>query len=381
VSAPPRSPRRLGRKIPGELLAALDRDGLEFRLLRPDEVTEPVAREMIALFRAGFGRWPFQAVPSDLDYLRWKMSGPASVYGSFQGRLHGRLVYATIVFASFVRVGGSRLRRLTFLDACVDPSMRGRGIYSKSTDYQEHLDYDSDFSMHERSSRSEVIRRQSRRDQRPVGNQIQLLSRVLDPSAVTGEIPGWSPRATRAALHGASLIGSAMAAAQRGSSFDVGAASFDERYDALFAAAASSFDFIAERGREFLRWRYADPRAGRCIAREVVDRGELVGYAVVRPSGEQTSLADLLVMPGRLDAVLALATDAVEVARESGAALVDCWLPRRHPYRAALRRVGFLRRADAGVSFHPIQASDEELAPLAEPGGRLHYTLGDTDLV
>jgi hypothetical protein len=137
---------------------------------------------MIALFRRGFGHWPFNAVPSDLGYLRWKISGPASLYGSYQGRLHGGLVYSTIVFASWVRIRGARLLRLTFLDACVDPAVRGRGIYSRSTDYQAILDYRSDFSMHERSSRAEVIGRQSRRDQRPIGNRIRVLSRVLVPA-------------------------------------------------------------------------------------------------------------------------------------------------------------------------------------------------------
>jgi hypothetical protein len=362
-----------------DLLTALARDGLEFRLLRPDEVSDEIAREMIALFRAGFGRWPFHAVPSDLDYLRWKMSGPASVYGSYQGRLHGRLAYATIVFASWVRIAGARRLRLTFLDACVDPAFRGRGIYSRSTDYQECLDYRSDFSMHERSSRAEVTGRHARRDQRPVGNRVQVFSRVLAPAAVDARLP--AGRTARAAARGAWLLGSAVAAAQRPSRLEVRPASFDERYDALFAAVAPSFDFIAERGREFLRWRYDDPRSGGCIAREVVDRGGLAGYAVLRQAGDLAYVADLLVLPGRFDVVRALAADAVEMARRGGAVAIVCWLPRRHPYRGALRRSGFFGRAEAGVSYHPIQASAEELAPLADPRARLHYTLGDTDLV
>lgn len=377
-----------------ELLASLERDGLEFRLLRPGEVSDEIAGEMIAVFRAGFGRWPFNAVPrSDLDYLRWKMSGPASLYGSYQGRLHGRLVYSTIVFASWVLVGRAHLRprrrllRLTFLDACVDPALRGRGIYSRSTDYQELLDYRCDFSMHERSSRAEVRNRHSRRDQRALGNQVRVLSRVLAPGGVAAGVEGRERVRMGAAAYGAWLLSQAIAAIaaiatpRRGPRLDVRAASFDGRYDALFGTAAPSFDFIAERGVEFLRWRYDDPRCGPYLAREVVDGGDLVGYAVLRAAGDRAYLADLLALPDRRDGVDALVRDAVEVARGSGARVIDCWLPRQHPYRAALRRHGFLDRDDAGVSIHPVQASDEDLAPLADPGARLHYTLGDTDLV
>ena len=102
---------------------------------------------------------------------------------------------------------------------------------------------------------------------------------------------------------------------------------------------------------------------------------------MVRTAGDRAYLADLLALPDRGDVVAALARDAVEIARKNGAAVIDCWLPRRHPYRAALQRLGFLDHSDAGLSYHPIQASDEDLAPLADPKGRLHYTLGDTDLV
>ena len=138
---------------------------------------------MIAVFRAGFGQWPFNAVPiSDLDYLRWKMSGPASIYGSYQGRLHGRLR----LLDDRVRELGAgrrapRLLRQSFLDACVDPAMRGRGVFSRAVAYQQCLEYRCDFSMHERSSRAEVRGRLARRDQRPFGNPIRVLSRVLAP--------------------------------------------------------------------------------------------------------------------------------------------------------------------------------------------------------
>jgi hypothetical protein len=364
-----------------DLLASLERDGLEFRLLLPDEISDEIAREMIAVFRAGFGQWPFNAVPtSDLDYLRWKMSGPASIYGSYQGRLRGRLAYSTIVFASWVRVGGARLFRQSFLDACVDPSMRGRGIFSRAVAYQECLEYRCDFSMHERSSRAEVRGRLARRDQRPFGNGIRVLSRVLAPGAAA-RLQGGRWMTARAGAYGAWVLGSAIATLRGRPRLEVRAASFDARYDGLFEAAAAAFDFIAERGAEFLRWRYDDPRGGRSVAREVVDRGALVGYAVVRTAGGRAYLADLLALPDRRDVVEALVRDAVEVGRSSGAAVIDCWLPRRHLYRAALQRGGFIDRGDAGVSYHPVQASDQQLAPIAGPRARLHYTLGDTDLV
>ena len=62
--------------------------------------------------------------------------------------------------------------------------------------------------------------------------------------------------------------------------------------------------------------------------------------------------------------------------------MIDCWLPRRHPYRAALQRLGFIDRADARRLLPPDPGVGR--GPRADGGPEgldLHYTLGDTDLV
>ena len=146
-------------------------------------------------------------------------------------------------------VGGARLLRQSFLDACVDPGMRGRGVFSRAVAYQQCLEYRCDFSMHERSSRAEVRGRLARRDQRPFGNRIRVLSRVLAPGRVPAHVADRSRVSAGAAAYGAWLLGqsiasvaaiAAIAAVRRRPRLVVRPASFDQRYDALFAAAAPS---------------------------------------------------------------------------------------------------------------------------------------------
>ena len=367
-----------------EVRHELEREGLAFRLLESAEITDDIAAEMLALFRAGFGQWPFiEAEVSDLDYLRWKMCGPATSLGSYQGRLGSRLVYSTIAFASWVRIGGARRLRLSFLDACVDPAARGRGIFSRAVAHQQEMRYRCDFSMHERSSASEVRRRLRRRDQRPLGNRVKVLSRVLVPSGLPALYRGPRRLPALTASFAGWALGSILAGTRRKPAAPARLVSrFDARFDPLFECAAGSFDVIAERTSQFLSWRYGDRRGGRYVARELNEGDRIVGYAVVRTVGPRAYLADLLVLPGRRDAVETLVADAVAIATASGAAMIDCWLPRRHPYRAALQRQGFFDRGrDAGVSYHPIELPAEEIALLGDRRARIHYTLGDTDLV
>lgn len=339
---------------------------------------------MLAVFRGAFGRWPFiEPEVSDLDYLRWKISGPATPLGSFQGRLDGRLVYATIVFASWVRLAGVRRLRLSFLDSCVAPAAQGKGIFSRAVAHQDTMRYRCDFSMFERSSAGKVRRRLQGRDQRPLANRVAVSSRILAPLGPRSELGGPARPLVAAGSLAAFTVGSMVARTRpRPAVRPREVTSIDERFDVLFEQAASSFDMIAERTAEFLRWRYGDRRGGRYVIREVAFGQELLGYSVLRTVGPRAYLADLLVLPGREDTLDTLVADAVELATAGGAAMIDCWLPERHAYRPGLRRRGFFRRRrDAGVSFHPVELSADQLAPLEDPRARVHYTLGDTDLV
>jgi hypothetical protein len=367
----------------GPRSSELEKDPLEFRLLESAEITDDLAAEMLAVFRASFGQWPFVAPEvSQLDYLRWKMSGPASPLGSFQGRLGGRLVYSTVAFANWFRIKGARRLQVTLLDACVPPAAQGQGIFSRAVAHESTMRYRCDFSIHERVAATKVRRRMVRRRQRLLGNPVKVLSRILAPSGPPAPLAGVRRMGVVAASFAGWALGSTMAATRRRPSAQPrNVAHIDARFDILFERAAASFDVIAERTAEFLSWRYGDLRGGRFVIRELSGGEELAGYYTMRIVGRRAYLTDLLVLPGCEDAVEPLVVDAVALAEASSAAMIDCWLPRHHPYRAAFRRQGFFDRGDAGVRYLPVELPAEELAPLEDRNARIHYTLGDTDLV
>jgi hypothetical protein len=137
------------------------------------------------------------------------------------------------------------------------------------------------------------------------------------------------------------------------------------------------------RSREHLDWRYADRRGGRFHLRVAEDAdGSILGYAVGGARGDRGHLVDLLALPGRLDVAAALVREIGGVLAGAGCVDVLCWLPQRHPYRAVLRRAGYLdARARPFITYRPCGASAESLEFLAAPRTRVHFMLGDTDLV
>lgn len=113
------------------------------------------------------------------------------------------------------------------------------------------------------------------------------------------------------------------------------------------------------------------------------DAGDaLLGYAVAAVRDERGFLVDLLALPDRLDVVAALVGAVIaELVRERCVEVL-CWLPRRHPYRAKLHRAAFLNARELPIiTFRPARIDPTELDFLTDPDLRLHYTLGDTDLV
>ncbi len=160
---------------------------------------------------------------------------------------------------------------------------------------------------------------------------------------------------------------------------------FDERFEPLLARASAAWEIIPVRSVEFLNWRFCDPRAGSFTVRAAEAEGELVGYSVLHAVGSRGHIMDLLALPGRLDVVRMLVSDAVRWLGESGTAAVECWMLREQPYARVLRRAGFVRlrgrsaEIDGELGWSGTGIGPHERALLASPRTRVHLVRADFD--
>ena len=221
---------------------------------------------------------------------------------------------------------------------------------------------------------------------------MQTLVYLLEPGhgihaaghrGATGTLRRWAQGAALHALLAARRVLRPPLGVDNASGVEVRAASaIDARFDGLWQQAAPGFDFALVRDAAYLRWRYLDPRGGEFTLLAAEHGGELLGYLAFALYEERCRIADLLVRPDRVDVAAALVGEALERAREAGAAAVACWLPAGHPYTAALRGQGFFdSRRDTGLNYQPIRMDPAELDVLREAAARLHITQGDMDIV
>lgn len=360
---------------------------VRFALVEPGDVSEELLAQILALYARAFTRWPRLDPPvSRAEYLRWKMESPGAPFAAVVGRLGSRLVFARTVVRYDVRVHGARRVMIDLPDLAVEPEYQGQRISSVGSAWAEQR-LPSDLQI-EDSTHPRVAGRTLRTGSRPVANCVRPLHLVCDVRRWASEwrsirrIPeaaavlaarwlaaGWSLHARRS--RAASPTGAIRTVTR-----------FDARADCFFERAAAPFDLIFEAGRDYLNWRYCDRRAGPFVVRAFERAGELEGYAVARAAPPEGFVAELLALPGRLDVVEALARDVTGLLREKGAARIVCWLPARHPYRSVLRRLGFLSLGRHFPSrYRAERVRLEDLEFLERRSARLHYVIGNTDIV
>jgi hypothetical protein len=320
-----------------------------------------------ALLVAAFGRWPNLPVAvSAEEHLRWKIFGsPGAPFPSVVAVEGERVVGTGFRHYDAARVAGEAMECMAGNDSAMHPDYQGQGVYSRLRKLRDEVNQGRARFQIGHSGSSVIATRMDDWNWIPLGHPVALLRWPGRPG-LAGR-PGERLRRTPRLPAGLTLAT---------------ATAFDARVDALYERAAPQFELIIDRTAARLNWRYCDPRGGTFAVRFAAEGETLAGYSVLRPAGRVGFLADLLVLPGREDVARALAFDAVAQLRRGGARVIRVWLPERHPYQASLRAAGFAvagRRLN--VRYRSWPGGEQAAALLGRRDARLHYMLGDTDLV
>ena len=337
-----------------------------------------------------FGVWPpFGIDCSVSEHVAWKLnpnprSRASQMMVTHKDDDHFPIAVSIRAFLEIWIQGRERVLR-TGGDAAVHPDWRRMNIGQKRHELRAELGFDiGDLSLawlpHHPATRKRTL------DWPALGNRVLVFWKpagLRSLVSVPARSAGWG-RAIRAVLEAmrGSLRERFAAPQARFGGIVVSMQRFDDRTDAIWDSAKDEFDLAIVRNQEYLNWRYADPRAGRFAIRAAIEGEAIVGYCVLRPSSDPAEIVDLLVRPGRLDAVDALLADADALVRGEGVRDIHCWLPQRHPYVGTLRRHGFLDAGrDPSLRYRARTMTEEELGFLLDPDARLHITHGDSDFV
>jgi len=355
-----------------------------FRLATLDD-----APAMLEVLEAAFDRWPeFDIDVTPLEHLQWKMqSFPDQPLSHTVGALDGRMVAASIRWARYVHVDGEELITGGGTDQAIHPDYQGRGFAALHRDSRSAFPIVGELGI---GTESRHARLKNSRRRRPDSERALW---YLKNWALNFDLRGAVGTGFRhSGVRGAVTALPAMMRSRRhnqprptasGLTIDP-ISQFDERADRLWERAREQFDVALVRRAAYLNWRYADPRSGRSQIAGAFEDDRLIGYAVVRPSGDRAVLADLFVEPGREDAAGALIRSAAASARAHGCRRLTAWLSDHHPLADTFQAAGFIDSGtETRISFHQPRGSTTpvDLDRLRDPALRIHIMMGDQDFV
>ena len=160
---------------------------------------------------------------------------------------------------------------------------------------------------------------------------------------------------------------------------------FDDRFDRFWDVVSEEYDFIIERKKEYLNWRYLDTRTGNFNVRVIVEDTQIIGFSVLRINAYLKEypigyIVELLALPGRLDVVHVLAQDAVEFFTENNVNLINYQVINGHPYETVMENHGFLNSHINVTMFIVLNDNSVIMESIKNcTPDRVYFSYGDLD--
>lgn len=159
--------------------------------------------------------------------------------------------------------------------------------------------------------------------------------------------------------------------------------SFGVDIDHFWEKISQQYIFVVKKDREYLNWRYCDPRAGEYRIKMAVNDDEVLGFIVYQvfkyENKYQTGrIIDFLTLPKRDDVGFALVDEALESFEENTVNYVDCLVFRGHSHQKILEVFGFVDRREPIYIRYNLSGKGETSLLLDKSNPeKLHFCHGD----
>lgn len=361
----------------------------EIRLYQPGE-----EERIIEVLETVFDGWPAFALDCEAtDHWRWRYAdnrGDPTVVVVYE--VDGEIVGCVHSSAVNVRIGGEVFRGCLGGDTALLEAHRGQGLVKSLFKLVVAAREAAGICFSYGETRNPRLLRSIRKTNYPLPVKTRHLVKIRN---IREHLRSQGHRFALPKSLGLRTLAAAWRMLHRSPSNRLNGAitvtalrSFGQRFESFWQEVAAGYTWIVQRDREYLNWRYADPRAGAYEFFCAEDEGQLLGYIVTRISRKNLDypsayIVDLLCLDDRLDAADALIRHALKRFSSRGINAVHCLVPADHPYHGLLICRGFfdtLERVNVFLRFsNPMQRQVDILESSAP--GKIYYCYGDIDSI
>ncbi len=157
---------------------------------------------------------------------------------------------------------------------------------------------------------------------------------------------------------------------------------FDSAIDPFLDEVRVHYNFMVAKSKDYLNWRFCDPRGDNFIVKQAFKDGKVLGYVAleIRNDGGYSEgfVADMLALPNRRDVAYALLREACDFFDVNNVNVVYYMVLSGHSYRAVSNLLGFIdsrRGPYIIIQFFDMEKGLENLR-LSNPD-QVHFSYCD----
>ena len=347
---------------------------------------------IVDLLSLVFNKWPrFDLGQSAIEHWRWKYATtrerPICAVAEENDELIGcwHRVPCKIKFGQEIIMGSQGA------DVAVHPEHRGKRISSDMRDLTYKLSSEQGANLFIGVNTNKLLRESSSR------RGFKLLPSIFN----FFKIQDMDLHTRRTESRGKSLIKLGYATLSRfnrltGSTFkkyDVGSdvrysdvEKFDAGIDVFWEAIKDHYRYISVRDKDYLNWRYCDPRGGKYFIKQAEENGEIIGYCVLRVNGYEEDyptgyIVDLMALPDKLGIVDVFIQDSISFLNSNNVNIIKSWNSANDVFSKSLIKHGFVKHNQLFVQFNSHDSSSNLNSLKFSPSDRIIFCYGDSDSI
>ena len=347
--------------------------------------------EIVELLQLVFKGWPkFNLKCSHLDHWKWKyLDNPLKNFTVVVATSENEVVGCAHYVYQRAKIANDTYLFPHGADVAVHPNLRRLGIHNNMRELRRRLGRKLGALEHYSVSANPIlIDRNIRRGRPQFPHPVNIFVRIQDIDWHLEMMPTKNPWLKK---HGFQIMKSLnkmrnFYGTHKPITQDVQVSRFvnlDSGMDKFWTEVREHYDFIIDRNRDRLRWRYCDPRGGEYIIEQAEENGKVLGYIVLRIVRAVEDylvgyVVDLLSLPGRSDVADALLTESLEYFDKEGVNIITGLFIKDHPVKEILDKHGFLNSRER---INIFTWASEMNKIKTSTRSKIHFSLGDFDHV
>jgi hypothetical protein len=305
--------------------------------------------KIVPLLKAAFEKWPFFDIDcSPVEHWRWRyQENPLNKTNVVVIEKNEEIIACGHNILSDIKIYGKDYLGSYGTDHCVDPNYQGLGLSKKITEAHHELRKKERVLLpYMVTVNPKIIASGARKIAFPHGFPLSVvyLTRIEDINKHI-QMKEVKQETLVRIRH---ILEKTIKSQDIQPNFNITVnqfSRFNEKIDRFFEKINKYYDFIIKKNRDYLNWRYCDPRAGKYVIKLAEDNEQILGYAICRINKLEEYhtgyIVELLTIPDRLDVAETLLLSSLQYFNAEDVNEVCHQLIKGHPYETLFNKYGF----------------------------------------